>query len=395
MTLVPLTPVNPEIDFLLACARVELSEQHARHLRQLLAHPLNWRRLLALAARHGLLPLLAKHVQLLPGDAIPAAVVADVRRHQHAVALRNLGLSGELVRLLRLLSDHGIATLPFKGPTLAQRAYGDPALREYGDLDLLLRPRDVPCAKALLMEHGYRPQYALPPAQEAAYLRSIGQIPLEKPERAVVELHARLAPRAFPFDLDLSRMWPRRRPVTLLGQSVTAPGGEDLLLILCMHGAKHLWKSVGWICDVAELLRVQPSLNWHQVQHEARRLRGERLLHLGVHLAERALGAPLPPAISRAARHDNTVRTLADQILRQLLGDTEWTPNGMQSAPFHFRLREHWRDGLRYCVSLLATPTLADWKAVSLPLPLAFLYYAVRPMRLLGKYLRLGGRTKP
>ena len=39
------------------------------------------------------------------------------------------------------------------------------------------------------------------------------------------------------------------------------------------------------------------------------------------------------------------------------------------------------------------TPTLADWQAVSLPPPLAFLYHGVRPVRLLGKYLRLTGST--
>ncbi len=389
MTLVPLTPANPEIDFLLTCARVDLPETHARHLRQLVAQPLDWRRLVALAARHGLLPLVARHVQSLPHDTIPATVVEDLRGHQHAVALRNLGLSGELVRVVRLLSEHGIPVLPFKGPTLAQLAYRNAALREFGDLDLLLRPRDVPRAKRLLLEQGYRPQYALTPTQEAAYLRSIGQIPLEKAERAVVELHARLAPRAFPFDLDLSRMWPRRCTVALLGQSLPAPGVEDLLLILCMHGAKHLWKNLGWICDVAELLRVHHALNWQQVQREARRLRGERLLRLGVHLAERVLGAPLPRDISCAVQRDDAVRLLTDQVLRRLLDDEEWTPSGAESAAFHLRLREHWRDALRYSVSLLSTPTLADWKAVSLPSPLAFLYYGVRPVRLLSKYLRL------
>ena len=299
MTTVPLTPPNPEVDFLLTCARVDLLEANVQHLRQLLMRPLDWNRLVALAARHGLLPLLGRHLQTLPADAIPAAVLESLRTHQHAVALRNLGFGGELVRVLRLFAEHAIPVLPFKGPTLAQFAYGSTALREFGDLDLLLRPRDVPRAKSLLVDQGYRPQYALTPAQETAYLRSIGQIALEKPERAIVELHATLSPRAFPFDLDLPRLWPRRCVVTLMGQPLVAPGAEDLLLILCMHGAKHLWKNLGWICDVAELIRARPALDWQQVRHEARRLRSERLLHLGVQLAERVLQAPLPPDVSR------------------------------------------------------------------------------------------------
>src|SRR5260370_41435139 len=104
-------------------------------------------------------------------------------------------------------------------------------------------------------------------------------------------------------------MWPRRRVVTLMGQPLVAPGAEDLLLILCMHGAKHLWKNLGWICDVAQLLGVQPHLDWEQVRREARRLRSERLLRLGVYLAERVLQAPLPADVARECRRDTTART--------------------------------------------------------------------------------------
>lgn len=389
MTTVPFTPPNPEADLLLTCARVQLHTTQRQHLHDLLSRPLDWNRILSLAARHGLLPLLALHLQALAADAIPVIVLEQLRAHQHAVALRNLGLSGELVRVLRLFDEQHIAALPFKGPTLAQFAYGNPALREFGDLDLLLRPSDVPRARSLLVDQGYRSSYALTPAQEQAYFAYQGQIPLEKPERAIVELHAALAPRMFPFDLGLAHLWPRHGVVTLLGQPVVAPAAEDLLLILCMHGAKHLWKNLGWICDVAELLRVHPSLDWEQVRHEARRLRSERMLRLGVHLAERVLHAPLPPEVSHEARRDAAVRTLAERVLRHLLDDREWTPGGLESAAFHLRLREQPRDGLRFCASLLLTPTLADWKALSLPSPLAFLYYGVRPLRLLGKYLRL------
>jgi hypothetical protein len=301
--------------------------------------------------------------------------------------LRNLGLTGELIRVLRLFDEQCIAALTFKGPTLAQAAYGSPALREFGDLDLLLRPCDIRRARSLLVNQGYRPMYALTPPQEEAYLRYQGQIPLEKPEGATIELHTTLAPRTFPFDLDIARMWPHRAVVTLMGQPLAAPCDEDLLLILCMHGAKHLWKNLGWICDVAELLRGRPSLDWKQVGQEARRLRSERMLRLGVYLAERVLQAPLPRDVSQEARRDSTARTLADQVIRHLFDDAEWTPSGLVSAAFHLRLRERLRDGLRFCLSLFLTPTLADWKALSLPSSLAFLYYGVRPFRLLGKYL--------
>lgn len=388
MATFPFTPPSAEADVLLTCARVHLLEGHTRHLRKRLAHPLDWNRLVPLAARHGLLPLLARHLEALEPEALPTPVREHLRAHRYAVALRNLSLSGELLRVLRLFDKHGIPVLPFKGPTLGQLAYGDPALREFGDLDLLLQPRDVSRTRSLLAEQGYCSPYALTPAQEAAYLRSLGQLALVKPEGCLVELHETLAPRAFVFPLDLATMWPRCRVVKLTGQPVPCPGAEDMLLILCMHGAKHLWKNLGWICDVAELLRRHNALNWGQVQREARRLGSERLLWLGVQLAEHVLQAPLPADVSCQAKRDKTARLLAEMVLEHLFDEKEWRPRGWESATFHLRLRERQRDGVRYCLSLLFAPTLADWKSLPLPAPLAFVYYGIRPVRLLGKYLR-------
>src|SRR3712207_8653927 len=37
------------------------------------------------------------------------------------------------------------------------------------------------------------------------------------------------------------------------------------LLILCVHGTKHIWGRLSWICDVAELLRTQPDMDWEYV----------------------------------------------------------------------------------------------------------------------------------
>src|SRR5689334_16108003 len=118
MTTVHFTPPNPETDILLTCARVELPESQAHHLRALLELPLNWDRVVSLAARHGLLPLLALHLQALASEAAPAAVRERLHAHQQAVTLHNLGLAGELVRVLRLFDQRGVPSLPFKGPAL-------------------------------------------------------------------------------------------------------------------------------------------------------------------------------------------------------------------------------------------------------------------------------------
>ena len=64
---------------------------------------------------------------------------------------------------------------------------------------------------------------------------------------------------------------------------------EDSLLILCVHANKHQWSRLGWICDIAEMLRSHPDLNWPVVMEQARMLRSERMLLLGLLLARESL----------------------------------------------------------------------------------------------------------
>ena len=67
----------------------------------------------------------------------------------------NMFLTSKLLEIIRICSENGIEVLPFKGPMLAIQAYGNPALRTYGDLDILVRPSNFVSAVKLLKEYGY------------------------------------------------------------------------------------------------------------------------------------------------------------------------------------------------------------------------------------------------
>src|SRR5207253_975904 len=82
----------------------------------------------------------------------------------------------------------------------------------------------------------------------------------------------------------------------LAGRPWPAFAPARLLLILCVHGANHCWLRLNWLCDVAELLRRNPALDWPALAAEAERWGCRRILTLGLLLAHDLLDAPLPPA---------------------------------------------------------------------------------------------------
>jgi hypothetical protein len=83
-----------------------------------------------------------------------------------------LFLSRELIRVVDRLQAISVDVLPYKGVALAETVYGDIALRQAGDIDLLIRPQDFARARKSLRELGYQPHLLLSERQERAYLKS-------------------------------------------------------------------------------------------------------------------------------------------------------------------------------------------------------------------------------
>ena len=384
-------PLRPEEDLLLCCARTRVDAERAERISTLLVREIDWPYLLRLAHPHGVLPLLYRHLERLGGDRVPGVILDQLRERFVRNARSNLRLTGELLRLLQRFESHGISLVPLKGPVLAAALYGDLSLRPFRDLDLLVRKQDVASAKALLLADGYRLPLQMNRAQEAAYLRSACEFLFERDAgRTLVELHWGITPEYFSCWLDIERWWQRLEPASLAGRPVLSLNREDLLLFLCVHGAKHGWERLEWICDVAELVRRHPEVKWARVLGQAASVGAGRMLLLGLKLAGDLLGAHLPRSLRQRVESDPALESLAVQVCERLCREYSGPPGIFEGASFHVRAKERVRDRARYVVLLGATPSIGDWAMLPLPALLFFLYYLLRPIRLLGKY---GGRA--
>jgi hypothetical protein len=299
-----------------------------------------------------------------------------------------------LLALLQLFEAHGLPAIPFKGPTLAASAYGDLAFRQFSDLDILVRTHDLRKATDLLTAQGY--QLELTKAEEARFLREHFHYSFTRDAgRVRVEIHWALASPCWAFPIDFARLWERLEPVSLAGTTVGSFHPEDLLLILCVHGARHYWERLAWICDIAELIRVHREMDWDRLMEQAMRLRYARILFVGLFLASNLLGGAPPEAVLRRVRADSLVPSLAAPVRQWLFSDATELVWDVDYYIFYLRLREDWRDRARYVLPYLCdllrkaiTPNAKDRALLPLPTPLTFLYYVLRPLRLLREYGR-------
>lgn len=383
----------PEAALLLCCARTTVDGKQAQQIEDFMHKGPDWTLLLRAARLNGVLPLLARHLSTLYPDKLPPTILSRLQQFRRKNLERNLFLTRELLTLLTQLEKKRIPAIPLKGPVLAALAYGDLAARQFRDLDILVQPPDVSAATQFLMDQGFQPLDEVPASQAQTFLRSYYHSRLQHPvRRTTIELHWGIAPRSFSLALEPHQLWQMCQPVRLASSVVQSLSLENLLLFLCIHGTRHSWNRLGWVCDVAELLRSQPQLDIDQTRQQAAQIGAERMLALGLRLAQDLLDTKLPATQSA----DATTQTLALQVRHSLLDELRVMAQDFSIFWFCVRARERVWDKIQYSIRLALTPTLPDWQWVALPTALSFLYMPLRPIRLTLKGIQyLSGTGRP
>jgi putative nucleotidyltransferase-like protein len=372
-------------EILVAASSADSGEGTLVRIRTLLEKSVDWGTLLRLADDHGTSSLLYQNLSRLSGAVSPSALESLQQRHEKNIH-KSLFLARELIGILDHLDQLGIAAIPYKGVVLSESYYGDMALRQSGDLDLFVRRRDVVHIKAALRDLGYSTRTVIPDEALKDYIASGYEWTFDSPAGPnLLELQWALQPRFYAVDFDMEGLFQRAVNVTVAGRDVRTPSPEDLLLVLSVHAAKHVWGRLVWLCDIAQILKKE-NLNWDRVQSLARELGVERILRVTLLLANRLLATTLPTPIESAILGDQEARALADEIAAALAAGV--SPDVKQLPYFRLmmRLRERPADRLRFLMRLTFTPGPGEWEAIPLPKPLFPLYRIVRLARLASRF---------
>jgi hypothetical protein len=355
--------------------------EEKRGLRGLLQRPLNWPSLLQLAEQHGVVPILHHSLSAM-GSEVPPAALAQLKQGYETNLHRSLLLARELIRILDHFDGLAIDVIPYKGVALAETLYGDIALRQAGDIDLLVRAPDLSRIKAILKDLGYAPHLPLSEPEERAYVGSGYECAFNGVlGRNLLEVQWALQPRFYAVNFEMEPVFRRAVKVNVAGRNMKTPSAEDLFVILALHAAKHVWGRLIWLCDIAQIVKL-PALNWTWIAESAKSLGIVRILQVTLVLTNRMLGTTIPAAAGKSLSADATALALADGIISQI---GRAAPQNVESLSYFrlmMRLRERRADRVRFLRRLAFTPGPGEWKSVRLPAPLFPLYRLVRLWRL-------------
>jgi len=206
----------------------------------------DWAALLTLAEQENVLPLVAERLRVsdLPRTAEQEQQLDEIRRQTQ---VSTFVWVETLKTVLAAFDKAGVPAVSLKGPCLAERRYGDAALRTCYDLDLLVKQADLARADAILAEIGFAPQ-----GDADDYHRRWRR------KGVILELHHNVEnPTAYRLDLDA--VWQRTRIAEFQGAPVRLLGPADELLYLCLHAVRHRFERLYLILDLALAFRQVPA----------------------------------------------------------------------------------------------------------------------------------------
>ena len=381
--------MSHEIQLILWCASTKISSERTKRIYQLLEEKekINWQYVLSTADDHGVMPLVYWQLKEI-SNLLPNPVWQQLKEAFNQNAYHNLCLTAELCKISQRFTDNRLNFFAFKGAVLAKLAYGNIALRQFVDLDILVSESDVAAASKILIDHGYQPQFQFTQEQQQQYLKIRSEHNFWHPEKDItVDLHWSVLPKKFSFSPPQELVWSEPQEVNFGSVSIKTLSLETLLLFLSTHAGKHNWNHLCWICDLAELINSHPNLDWHWLEENCQRIGTKKMFWLSLYLAHDLLETPLPQEILERLKADSKTSYLSQEVKEILFANKSYAIGSFPVENIYLQTMDSWRDKVWYWVDAIVTPTPLEWQIISLPRWLFFLYYPMRLVRIVFRFI--------
>ncbi len=332
---------------------------------------------------------------------------------------QNLVLEGELQHVLHAFNEAQIAVILFKGPSLAYTVYPKTYLRTYYDIDMLIRPDDLPRANELLLQMGYT-FYEEYRANATNSKRTGFNYILARPDswlEVPIELHTAPHPSEIGTDFEVESLWLKAQKIEVLGESTLTMHPVDHLLYLCWHYRFHGFTRLLWLYDLVVMLRamgrtmerdmgraIDLELDWNELVRAARQQHLATTLYYCLSWCRDLFEVAIPAEVFTQLRPPWACRLLVERIAMPNTLETLVSKRGQSRRIIAHRAMVDSTLGLIKAgiQALFPSPASMGRRYMGnsrLPLKFYFLYYFIHPWTTLAKgcryLLKRGGKRKP
>ena len=385
------TSIPLELRLLILCAKYNITEEQQREIIKLMQRPVNWEVFYQMVVKNRVYPLVYKNLKKLKTSKLDEQVLTRLEKDYKKNQLWALLLTQELFKVMELLKQRNIKAISIKGPSLAMSIYQEVSLRVSSDLDILVNPSDIVETDRVLMEMGYEKDNIikhLSLKQTKLLIKTFHHFTYSNPSGIQLELHWRLSNDY--YNVPFEEIWNNKSEITMFGKNLNVLSEEENLVYLILHGSKHAWKRLRWLCDIYEIMKNK-ALNWDYI---LKRSEGLGVLHLleQTLILLKALfhyQVQLHPMLSK---NDRTIATRLAAMSLPFLSSLDDEPE-RYGHPLYKEYKKYmlvWYKGVDRKLRFLAshfTPNTDDFQSTKLQDKFFILYYLLRLVKILNRCL--------
>jgi hypothetical protein len=350
-------------------------------LTAIIGRGLDWRRFSAAAYANLVVPLVAKHVlPLIQSEQAREfrEILTDARnrtvmRMMHVCALKQNAVS-------LVLNQRRIPFFELKGSVLSTELYGDPFIRQYRDIDLLVDPRRLEEAAQGLMRLDWRvmnKEWNPAAGRDLSVLSQYqAAIELYSPTGVVLELHRTLDNSGCVFS---------SRDIFSKTKNQVATGklpNDVHFAYMCFHHSRHKWSSLHWFAD-AQALFAMPQATIDATRRIAERLgllkTVDETLRLVRNLDELAL-AGRTSGLGLSLFFDDCIRALRENSPDEAPPASDASIVEDRHPDFAYKWQKTSMYQMKFAMSRFR-PSLNDYEWMPLRANLRWIYWLSKPCR--------------
>lgn len=186
-----------------------------------------------------------------------------------------LSLLGRNIIFLKILNEaasalSGLDFILLKGAYLASEIYSSPGLRQFSDIDILVKEHDVPTTTKRLAEIGFESDRSnsTDTVSASPFLNSIllKRLPSEPSLHIHWHIQNSITPKYMQSNMNINEIWHAARPTN---NPWLALSPEHLIIHLCEHALRHSFARLILIRDIAEVItKLEKDINWNLLASE-------------------------------------------------------------------------------------------------------------------------------
>jgi hypothetical protein len=388
----------PKFRFLVACCQVQPDlEEIKLYIESKQWKIEDWENIFSLASRHGILPLLYKTLRQLDtslklsvtsSESYFPNLLTNLKTRYMNISQQNMLMSAELIRIMKLFKENKIPALAFKGPTLAQMAYNDITLRQYSDLDILIYKKDIKNIFFVMASAGYNTVLPKQLLNDPSCMDIMTDfLFINKQNKIIVEIHWQLMEENFQMNIKTEQLINMKTDVSINNSLVRTIHPEIMIVYLAMHGAKHGWERLGWLCDIDYLIRTnEKKINWDTALKLAKDTGSFNALLSTLYASKELFSTPIPDTISYYLNNTkiSVLGNLTIKMTSELM-HKDGIKRKLLLQDYRYMIIDKRLPQWYYNLKSLFTLSYLDCADIRLPRLLKFLYYPLRIKRLIQK----------